>query len=41
MSIEYTSDCENNSPERRDLLEYAQRLRKRVGQIHDYPDGNE
>jgi hypothetical protein len=41
MSIETTSVSENISLERRELLEYIQRLEKRVAQIRAYPDGNE
>lgn len=41
MALEDLSAHQNLSFERRDQLEYAARLKKRVALIHDHPDGKE
>ncbi len=41
MTLEDSFSHQDLSSERREQLEYATRLKKRVAQIHDYPDGNE
>lgn len=41
MTLEDSFSHQDLSSERRDQLEYAARLKKRVAQIHNYPDGNE